>query len=418
MDYTDTSESESAIIGTILTNNSVLDKVMYLEQKHFSNAALGRIYNAASELRLKNEPIDNVSLYNHMGREKWVLERFDSIKFMGGSSATAASYAKSIVDAHTRRSIVLGCTNVAEMAKDGSTPTDELLTRTQEFISDAIVGAADEEPELLRSIIDGCVKELAKGKETEKLLKTGIQSLDWFTGGISSGLVTIIAARPAMGKSTMAINLITNIGNMGKNVLFTSMEDTAHFIGLRMLSRFSGINSSKLVQSEASATDMENIGNARGMLPSGTVWIDDKPGRTASNIRYTAAMLQKKHGLDLLVIDHLGELTNDEKSYSSTSANIRSLRDIAKQLNIPVVVLCQLNRSKENEKDKRPTLSSLRDSGRIEEVARSVWFLHREHYYNNEAPEDLLEVIVAKSSHGRTGRVKLSIDLPHMTIGE
>jgi replicative DNA helicase len=408
--------AEKAVIGTVLLNNSAMDALLFLEPKHFHSERHSQMWGAALSLYADNNPIEETSLYTVMGKPKWALDALKDLDMRGGSTKRAEMYAKNVVDAFTRRQVAAGCNELLGTVNSPETSAEALVEQLQGVVSDAITTGLTDEPTPLSEVLASVWKELQKGPENTTLLKTGIGAVDEFTGGLARGQVTIIAARPSMGKSSMAVNLIANMGRMGKHILFTSMEDTAHFVGIRMIARSSGVKSTKLVHCDVGFDDYRNITTGLDKLSSCPIWIDEKPGRTVTNIKYTATMMKRKRGLDLLVIDHLGELTNDEKSYSSTSTNIRALRDIAKDLNIPVVVLCQLNRAKEADKDKRPTLANLRDSGRIEEVARAVWFLHREHYYDKTKDEHGLELIVAKSTHGKTGTLGLWVDFDHMDI--
>jgi replicative DNA helicase len=411
-------QAELAVLGTVLLNNGAMDALCNLEPKHFSNARLGEVWGAMLSLYATNEPIEEASVHIRLGKPPWGVSVLQNLDTKGGTVRRAESYAKTVIDAFVRRQIVAGCNDTAQLAQSPDIDATALVEQVQNMVSDAITSGFVDEPTHIKKVLQDNWNELQKGPENTTMLATGIRTIDDFTGGLARGQVTIIAARPSMGKSSMAVNLIANMGRAGRHILFTSMEDTAHFVGIRMIARAAGVRSTKLVHCDVTLDDYNAIQSGMNALAGCPIWIDDKPGRTVTNIKYTATMLQKRRGLDVLVIDHLGELTNDEKSYSSTSTNIRGLRDIAKDLNIPVVVLCQLNRAKEQDADKRPTLANLRDSGRIEEVARAVWFLHREYYYDKTKYEGTMEMIVAKATHGKTGTLELAVDFDHMAIGD
>jgi replicative DNA helicase len=406
--------AEYSLLGCILINNKMMVEVSHIEPHMFSCNELQRLWKCAGVLWEKGEPINEFTLFNGCNCERWIVDTVGQAVQSTSTSTTATQYADVIAEAYKRRSFAKSLMDAYGAVKNGD-GVDTVAAEINASILN-IIGDDKSTIATLKEITQEALSSLQNKPEKPPLIPTGIDEVDRITGGVARGQITVVAARPSMGKTTFAINMLSNMGRRSVRVLLASMEDTAYFIGLRVLARFGGVNSARLVKGDVDKADFSNLIDGINQVDGSTVWIDDKPGQSAASIKYTCCKMALSSGLDVLFVDHLGELTNDAESYSSTSANIRALRDIAKQYNIAVVVLCQLNRSREQSSDPRPQLSSLRDSGRIEEVARNVWFLHRESYYKDDADESELELRIAKSSHGRTGFLKLRVDFEKMTI--
>jgi replicative DNA helicase len=394
---------------------AAMDRLSFLGPEHFSNDVHALVYKAMMELHGANEGIDQITVYEATGREPAALEALTASSDKAVSSFAVETHGKQIVTAFTRRQIHLAAETIQAQCM-AEQDLYALISASQSLLSDAVQGTSLEEPKPLRDVIAGVMEHVDKGPQSDILLRTGIDGLDDFCGGLPRGLLTILAARPGAGKTTVALNMIANMGGAGMRVLLTSLEDTAHFVGVRMLSRHAQIGSMKINRATLTREERDILASAAQGMPLNNVYIDDKPGRSPQAIRHMALTVQKKYGLDALFVDHLGEMTDEEKSYASTSKNVRLLRDLAKELDIPVLLVSQLNRSVESRQDKRPMMSDLRDSGRIEEMARQIIFLYRPGYYDETADPFELEALIAKSSHGKTGTVQLEINLDKMEV--
>lgn len=305
---------------------------------------------------------------------------------------------------------------IVDAAKNGCDAV-AVADTAMSLLDGALDSSAKRDLKQLSAVMAESVEACKTGRAPVHLVPCGIGPLDDCTGGFPAGLVTVIAARPSMGKSAFVLNCIANIANAGRKVLFASIEDTADRVSTRVLSRFGGVDSERLAQGrKLDIVEIERLQHALTTVAANNVWIDDSPGQSVASISRVAKRLANKGNCDILFVDHLGELTNDDKAYASTSANVRALASLAKRLNIPVVLVVQLSRAVEQRVDKTPMLSDLRDSGRIEEVARNVWLLFRPAYYDAAQDPHSLIVIVAKATHGRTGRKTLDIDLSRMAI--
>lgn len=412
--------SEIAVLATILIHNDLMDTLTFLEPEHFHNVHHQCYFRTMRELRIESKPIDVISLHNKLGFD-WVMKLNNTL---AGNSCTPVSidyHARIIFDRYRRRQIV-DAANQAVMMCSRVDNADELIPSVKSLFENASDGIPIEDIRPIADVMSDVIGHVQSGSESNRMVKTGIENLDRITGGLSRSLVTVLAARPSMGKSTMLVNVMQNMAWSGNSVILSSLEDTDHYIGLRLLARTAGINYLKLVHGHTSDYEKSTLVEAASKICNGKIWIDDKPGRTVESLRMIAMEYKKKHDLDVLIIDHLGEFTNESDSYKSTSLNMRLIRNIAKELDIAVLLACQLNRSTTRRDGNRPVLSDLRDSGRIEEVARAVWFLHRPDYYDDNSesaqhvPEKDLDVIIAKASHGKTGIVKLSVDFSRMSI--
>jgi replicative DNA helicase len=261
--------------------------------------------------------------------------------------------------------------------------------------------------------------EVSEGKEIEGLVPTGIDIVDEITGGLQPGLLTVLGGRPSMGKSAFALNVAMNAALADKKVLYITLEDVRSFTVRRLLARFADIDLQELALNRLGgdrARKCASMIEAVRKLANKPIWIEDGAGLTSVAIRQIAAAHKNLHGLDLVIVDHLGEVADQGESLTAiTEAAAKSARDMAKELDIPALLLVQLNRNLENRPDKRPNMADLRQSGAIEQVARAVWFLYRPGYYKagcEEAPQ--CNLIVGKATHGKTGMLNLWCNLSRM----
>lgn len=410
-------KAELAVLGAVLMNVDALGLIGFLEPVHFYDNHRGNYYRAMLELSGEGRVVDVINLYEHIS-ERWALEVGNAALDHGGFVRNVETHGVTIYDKYRRRQMIQSANQIIQWCRE-TRDTDLLAADSSGLLGDAIKGAATDSIRPIGDVMADVLTQIEKGEEQTNTIKTGIESLDKWTGGVPRGLVTILAGRPGMGKSCVAINIASNMASMGNKVLVTSMEDTAHFIGLRMMARTAGINYAKFVHGKVDASRYSEIVDAASDMSKLSLWIDDKPGHTPQTIRAGAMGQIQREGLDCIVIDHLGEMTKDSDAYASTSTNIRSIRDMAKELNIAVILAVQLNRASARGEARRPVITDLRDSGRIEEVARNIWFVHREGYANYDGPshgEEPIELLVAKASHGRIGMVNATVNFKTMSV--
>lgn len=325
----------------------------------------------------------------------------------------ADNYATDLIEASTRRAVVHRARVAAALAIDPKRTAQEALEALK------MTGDRFRQIRHLPTIgetLEKAVVYLDTPKEKLSFVSvlTGIKKIDNATFGMARGLVTILAGRPGTGKSTLAMNIAVNAASASANVLYVSLEDIEHYLGLRVVSYLSGVDYGDLTHHRCDDWQRQAVRQIAADYRDLPMRSDFLPRQTAASIRLSAISQQQKHGLDLLIVDHLTEMASDHNAYASTSEQVKGIRDIAKELNCAVLLLCQLNRSAANRSDPEPKITDLRDSGKIEEVARNIWLLHRDQ--SKEAVQGIMQLDVAKATHGETGPLDLRCDLAHMRI--
>jgi replicative DNA helicase len=407
---------EQQLIGGLLHVPSMLDELPDLEPCHFMDSRMGHLYKTICQMQIDKKEINGTSVNIECGEEWTEHAIVECIEARPASGFV--SLANQVKSNATRRKIHAAATTIAELCKTDRNG-DSVAISALDIITEAANIGTEPRLRLLTDILSDAMHSAMEPKGKPLLIPTGIASLDEATGGFPRGLVTIIAARPAAGKSAFLVNMIMNVANADNTVMFSSLEDTNHYVGLRILSRFAKVNARKLSQQkELDFYEAQRMRESIESVKSDNVYSDDGTGQSVNKIRRTATRLKAKGALDILFVDHLGELGDESNVHASTNKNIKGLRDIAKSLDIPVVVAAQLNREAAKRDKKVPGLTDLRDSGKIEEVARNIWFLHRPHYYDEMEDPRELQVIIAKASHGITGKKTLDVDLDHMTVSD
>lgn len=418
--------AEAACLGAILLNNEAFGVVSsILRPEQFYVESHRRIYEAIVDLAREGAPIDSVTLGTQL-MDKGDLEKIGGavvLSSLTDAVATAANvdhYAETVRDHAAVRAVIYAAQEIVATGFSGgmeSVPS-YLSTARSAMIkaSAALVGSGG--PRTVEGDVRQIVKDIELGVPLKGLVQTGIENIDKLTGGLHPGLLYVIGARPAMGKSCFVLNVATNAALAGKRVLYITLEDVIYLVTLRLLARFSDIDLDDLVLRQIKEAEWPNLIHAANKVSNFSLWLEDAPALTGDRIRQIAAMHQNSKGLDLLVVDHLGEISPEGKPSSlteETEAAAKAMRDIAKELGIPVLLAVQLNRGVENRNDKRPTLADLRQSGAIEQIARCVWFLYRRGYYVQDCEDDPdTQLIVAKANHGKIGTIKLWSDLSRM----
>lgn len=401
--------SEQYLAGAILISPEVVAQVQSLVSiGDFKSEHCRAVFAAAQSLAAEGAAVDPVSIRNRAKREGVEL----SVDFLAGlmdmvpTAANAAEYACRVAeDARRRRILDLA----AQIQNDDTSTPDELLATLQRE-TQAILGSNYRQGLLsptasLRRFTDYVVNA---GGAVPNFIPSGFTHLDSILGGgFIRGGVYILGARPAVGKTSFAINLADSIKG---NVLFVSLEMTAVQIVARRFSRATGIPSGKLLSGRITDQEWVSIGTASTALHASGVYINDRHGLTVQGIQLLA---QSVPNLQAVIVDYLGLIspaTRTASVYERVSETSRDLKKMALTLNVPVICLAQLSRAVESRENKQPRLSDLRDSGAIEQDADAVLFLHREDYYGGtqkDAPS-LVTLGVAKNRHGDTGQVDFS----------
>lgn len=416
-------EAEAACLGAILLNNAALPVVrsILMDATAFYVEAHKRIYSAMIALDAKGSPVDHVTLGNELIK-RGDLDKIGGAMALDGLTqgvATVANvdhYAREVVNhSLTRRMIYVAQEIVAE-GFSGHRDAPEFLASARKAVITASAIDGGDGPVKIGADLAEVFNDLESGKMPDGLVKTGIGAIDDLTGGLWPGLLHVLGARPSMGKSALCLNIVTNAALAGRPALYIPTEDARRYVVLRELARFGDVDLNDLMLRSVHRDDWRKLAEGAEQIAKIPLWVCDSPGLSSERIASIAALHKQVHGLDLLVVDHLGELNDKAESQTaSIEAAAKGLRDIAKELDIPVLLATQLNREVERRPDKRPTLHDLRQSGAIEQIARVVWFMYRRGYYRQGCEDDPdTQLIVAKATHGKTGTIKLWSDLSRM----
>lgn len=419
-------EAEQSILGGLMLDREALDQVGdMLMAEDFYKPSHQKIYNAIKELHSKSQPIDIITVTN-------ILQGEGSMDMVGGpeylvslldktiSSANITSHAKIVKDKATLRRLIHINSQLIEKAYDQDfidvesfvdQAESEIFKIGENKTQSGLVGSM----EIVKASIQK-IEELYKNKAEITGIGTGFKKLDEMTAGMHPGEMTIIAARPSMGKTAFSLNIAQHMAlRLKKTVAYFSLEMGKESMMMRMLSAESKVSMSEIRNGRIQDSAWPKLINAASALSEAPIFIDDTPGISPFEIRSRARRLKAEHGLDVIMIDYL-QLMSMKQKFNSREQEVaeisKSLKAIAKELQIPIVALAQLNRGVEGRTEKKPMLSDLRESGSIEQDADVIMMLYRDDYYDKENPDKQghAEVIVGKQRNGATGPVKLRFD--------
>lgn len=415
-------EAEQAVIGGMLIDNDATNKVLeFLEEEDFYRDAHRKIFRAIIELYQKNEPADLITVTNTLKIRK-TLEDIGGTSYIASlvdSVPTAANityYAKIVREKAVLRKLISSATEIAEKGFNDDADVDGFLDDAERIIFEIAQKRIRQSFWPLRDLIKDSFKTIERLYERKELITgvpTGFPDLDRLTAGFQPSDLVVIASRPSMGKTSLALNMVTHAAvEAGIPSAIFSLEMSKEQLVQRMLCSEARVSGSKLRGGFLSESDWPKLTRAAGTLSEAPIFIDDTPALNVLEVRAKARRLKKERGLGLLIVDYLqlmrgvGRVESREREISEIS---RSLKALAKELNVPVVALSQLNRGVEARHDRRPQLSDLRESGSIEQDADVVMFVYRDEMYNPESPEKgVSELIIGKQRNGPTGRVKLA----------
>ena len=416
-------EAEQSVLGGLMVDPYAWSQIgSILGEDDFYKQSHRHIFNAIQDLSAKSLPIDILTVSNYL-MERRELDAVGGSAYLAEiintmpSAAHIVSYAKIVREKSILRRLIHMCGGIIEKSYDESyedveTFVDQVeaeifrLTDRQE--ATGLVGAA----ELLKSSMDR-LTDLFHRKPANTGVSSGFAGLDKMTSGFQPGELTIIAARPSMGKTAFSLNIAQHAAmRENKCVAYFSVEMAKEQLMLRMLASEARVNLSDLRVGNVNDGAWPRLIDKAAKMASAQIYIDDTSGISPFEIRAKARRLKAQHGLDLIMIDYLQLMDLKQKVESrerAVSEISKSLKAIAKELQIPVIALAQLNRGVEGRSDRRPMLSDLRESGSIEQDADVIMMLYREDYYDRENAEvrGQSEVIIGKQRNGPTGVVKL-----------
>ncbi len=413
-------EAEQAVLGSMLIDADCIKDVMdKLQPQDFYLQQNREIFETIYSMFIYSRPIDGVTVAREM--EKNGVYRDDTRAYLlqlmevTPTSANVMEYAGIIRDKALLRSMAKAAGDIAAMVQEGVGTAGDLLSAAEQKIYAIRQGRGSQEMVTVGAVLNDVMEQLAKltaGSEPPGL-STGLSAVDRKINGLNKSDLLLLAARPGMGKTSMALNVALSAAKAsGKTVAIFSLEMSKEQLVTRLLANEGLIENTRLATGNLRESDWEKIAQAASVLNQTNIRIDDNPLLTVADMN---AKCRRLENLGLVVIDYLQLMTSaGGKGYSGENrqqavADIsRMLKIMAKELQVPVLCLSQLSRANEKREDKRPMLSDLRESGAIEQDADIVMFLYRDDYYNEDSEKrNIAECIVAKNRHGETGKVEL-----------
>ena len=415
-------DAEQAILGSMLTDqDAVIDAMEVLKPEDFYREDNKFIYQAIINLYNRGEPIDIITVkaeltsmqkFEAVGGIEYLATLPDKVPLV----ANADKYIKIVEEKSILRQLIKAANEIQSLGYAQNEEIDNIVDQSEKMIFNIMQGKNQKGYTQIKDVLVETFAELEKlynQKETITGVPTGFADLDYKTAGLHNSDLVLIAARPAMGKSAFALNIATYAAiNTKKPVVIFNLEMSKEQLVNRMLCSEAMVDSNKVRTGKIDEEDWIKLATALGPLSEAPIYIDDTPGISVAEIRAKCRKLKLEKNIGLVVIDYLQLIQGSGKRNASREQEIseisRSLKILAKELDVPVIALSQLSRAAEARQDHRPMLSDLRESGAIEQDADIVMFLYRDDYYNPDSEKkNIAEVILAKHRAGSTGTVEL-----------
>ena len=415
-------EAEQAVLGSMLSDKSAVNKAFEkkLSSEHFYKSAHSLIFSAMAKLDKENEPIDTVSVVDALTKSK-DLDKVGGAYYISGlievvpTTAHIERYIKIVIEKSILRNLIYLSNDISKEAYDDSQEVDDILETVQKSIfsitQDTLQKDFEEIDPVLIKTFDK-IDKIASHKGTVIGVPSGFHELDQKTTGFQDGDLIIIAGRPAMGKTSFALNMMRNAAiDSKKKIGFFSLEMANEQLAMRLLCSEARVDSNLVRRGDLPKSQYKNLSLAVGPLSKSDIYLDDTPALSILELRAKARRLKNDVNLDMIIVDYL-QLMQGPRGAENRQQEIatisRSMKALAKELEIPIVALSQLSRAVEQRTgSKKPLLSDLRESGAIEQDADVVIFLYRDEVYNKDADnEGKAEIIVAKQRNGPTGTVE------------
>ena len=417
--------AEKSLLGAILLSDESFPEVLEtVKDRDFYDPRHKQIFKAMTSLYEQHKAIDLLTVTSELRANK-------TLKEIGGApylteltnfvptASHAKDYAGLVEGASTRRRLIKAGTTMVEEAYESNADVSELIGKAEKELFEVSDKTVKSDYVVLEDLLVTAmdrIEDLQKNKGALRGLKTGFRDIDNKTAGLQKGDLIIIGARPAMGKTTFALNLAQNAASINKRgVLLFSMEMSKDELIDRMISATSGVDNWHIRTGNISDEDFARIGDAMGEMSEAPLFIDDTSSMTILQLRNKARRFAHEHELGLIVIDYLQLLQGSDRYAGNRVQEVteisRGLKTLARELEVPVIALAQLSRGVTGRDDPRPVLSALRESGSIAQDADLVMFLHRPDYYkqnqDNFEPTNITELIIAKHRHGAVGKIEL-----------
>lgn len=414
--------AERSLLGSILIDDEVIvDVADKISSTDFYEPGHQVIYEAMVRLYQKHSPVDILTLSNELKSTKRIddvggLEYLSDLTNYVPSAAHAIEYASIVREASIRRNLTKAGERITNLAFKTDQDVQQVLSLAEASLYAVNQESQQTEMQSMESLLSDAFEKMTylhQNKDKLRGVQTGFKDLDKMTAGLQKSDLIILAARPAMGKSTLAQNIAFNVAmREKKTVLFFSLEMSNAQVVDRMISEASGVDSWNIRTGNLTQEDFSKISDAMGEMSEAPIKFVDKPGLTVLEMKVLAQREAHKGNLGLIIVDYL-QLMSGSKSYGDNrvqeiSEISRGLKLIARELDVPVIALSQLSRSVEQRPDKRPMLSDLRESGSIEQDADIVMFVYREDYYNPDTErKHITDLIIGKHRNGPVGTVEL-----------
>ncbi|PAV28466.1 replicative DNA helicase [Virgibacillus profundi] len=429
-------EAEQSVIGAIFLEPEAFSTASeLLVAEDFYRASHQRIFSSMMKLADKGEPIDVVTVTSYLHNLKQIDEvgGVAYLSELAESVPTAANieyYSKIVEEKALLRRLIRSATDIVTSSFEREDEVEDVLNEAEKNILEV---SGRKNSGAFKSIKDVLIDVYDKIEQLHHLdgdvtgIPSGFRDLDRITSGFQRNDLIIIAARPSVGKTAFALNVAQSVAvNTDENVAIFSLEMGADQLVQRMLCAEGNIDSQRLRSGQLLADDWSKLTMAMGSLSNAGIYIDDSPGVRVSEIRSKCRRLKQENGLGMILIDYLqliqGSANSGENRQQEVSEISRSLKGLARELNVPLIALSQLSRGVESRQDKRPMMSDLRESGSIEQDADIVGFLYRDDYYDSESEkQNIIEIIISKQRNGPVGNVELAfvkeynkfVDLDH-----
>lgn len=412
-------DAEQSTLGSMLLEKEAIYKgAEILRPEDFYREAHRVIFEVVVHLANKGEPVDLITVSEEL-KQRGMLDKVGGVAYLTQlvnfvpTAANVEHYANIVAEKSLLRSIISVATNIVKMGYEGTEEVDVILDRAEKEIFEISQKRNVKGFVSLRSILVETFERIEKLYESKggvTGLPTGYPDLDRMTAGLQPSDLIILAARPSMGKTTFALNLASHAAVEVKvPVVIFSLEMSKEQLALKLLCSEAGVDNQRIRTGTLRDDDWPKLSHALGRLSDAMLFIDDTPGISALEIRAKARRIKSEHGLGLIIIDYLQLMQSRSKSENrqqEVSEISRSLKALARELDVPVIALSQLSRAVEQRADKKPTLADLRESGSLEQDADIVGFLYREDYYNPETDrKNITELIIAKQRNGPVGTV-------------
>ena len=416
----------SVLVSMLLDPLSVAKVLQFLHLEAFYRENNGQIYRAALDLFAAGEPIDNVTLAAQL-QTMGLLDRVGgraqlaSMQSAVPTSANIEYYGRIVKEKAYKRRLISAGSNIAGFGYDDSVEAEEAINQAQSLV----FGVADDrdQRELARlyDLLGPAMERISLQMESGQGVigvPSGFHDLDRMTGGFKDSDLIIVAGRPSMGKTSLALNIALHAAlETKKAIAIFSLEMSKEQLTERLLTEQAQIDAQRLHRGLLSEAEYDRISNALGPLGEAAIFIDDTPLMDELTLQLKARQAKMRHNIDLIVVDYLqlmhGRTRGDDNRVQEVSSISRSLKGLARELRIPVIAISQLSRAPEQRPDKRPILSDLRESGSIEQDSDLVMFLFRPEYYKSDERPGIAEVIVAKHRNGPTGMIELKFRRDH-----